>query len=75
MFSGPWVWKNLNKEKMLNCTFCQNIAKIRDVKMLKPFHYHQKQCINLLSNLRGGSLAPRADKNQKISKKFQKAWK
>ena len=26
------IWKN--------CTFCLKIAKIRDVKMFKPFHYH-----------------------------------
>ena len=45
MFSGPWVWKDLHKEKNVkiwkNCTFCQKKnAKIRDGKMLKPLNYH-----------------------------------
>ena len=39
--------------------------------MLKPFHYNWKQCSNLLSNPRGGSLTPRADKNQKMSNIFK----
>ena len=44
-FSGPWVLKDLNKEKKVkkflkNCTFCQKNAKIRDGKILKPLHYH-----------------------------------
>ena len=44
--------------------------------MLKPFHYNKKQCSNFLSNPRGGSLTPRADKNQKkISKIFKKLEK
>ena len=44
-FLAPWDRKDLNKEKKgvkkfeKNCTFCQKNAEIRDVKMLKPFHY------------------------------------
>ena len=33
MFCGLWVWKDLNKGKMRK-TFCQNIAKIRDVETI-----------------------------------------
>ena len=79
MFFSPWVWKDLNKETNVKkfekiARFVKKIAKIRDVKMLKPFHYHYKQCSNLLSNPRGGSLTPRADKkNEKCQKKIQKA--
>ena len=50
MFSGPWDWKDLNKEK--NVKKFEKIARsvkemqfrdgkeIRDGKMSKPFHYH-----------------------------------
>ena len=41
--------------------------------MLKPFHYNWKQCSNLLSYPRGGSLTPRADKKSKNVKNFHKA--
>ena len=34
MFSRPWVQKDLHKEKW------KSTAEIRDVKMLKPFHYN-----------------------------------
>ena len=52
MFSGPRVWKDLNKEKSVkkfekNARFVKK-ARIRDVKMLKPFHCHYKLCSNLL---------------------------
>ena len=45
---------------------------IRDVKMLKPIHYHYKLCSNLLLKPRGGFLTPRTDENQKIFKKLEK---
>ena len=57
MFSGPCVWKDLN---------------IRDGKMLKPLHYHQKLRRNLFLKPKGGFFTPRADKNQKMSN-FQRA--
>ena len=52
-FPGPCVWKDVNNEKKVKnieniCTFCQKNAKNRDVKMLKPFHYHYRLCSNLL---------------------------
>ena len=44
--------------------------------MLKPFHYHKKQCSNLLLKHRGGSSTPRANKKcQKFSKSLKKIAK
>ena len=43
-------------------------AKIREVKMLKPLHYHSKLCSNILKNPRGSSLTPRAERTQKWQK-------
>ena len=53
-----------NSLKKIAC-FVKKNAKFRDAKMLKPFHYHQKLCRNLLLKPRGGSLTPRANKNKK----------
>ena len=38
-FSGLCVWKDVNNEKNF-ARFVKKNAKIRDVKMSKPFHYH-----------------------------------
>ena len=66
MFSGHWVWKDLNKGKNVNLkknsTFCQKNAKIRNGKMLKPLHCHKKLRSNLFLKPKEGSSTPRADK-------------
>ena len=40
MFSGSWVWKDLNKEKKFKNLKTSLFVKIRDVKKLKPFQYY-----------------------------------
>ena len=41
-FSDPFVWKDLNNQKYVKkiARFVRKDAKIRDVRMLVPFHYH-----------------------------------
>ena len=77
-FSRPSVRKDLNKGKNIKnlkkkCTISQKKnAKIRDVQMLKPFHYRKKLCNNLLFKPIGGSLATRAKKKcQKFSRSLK----
>ena len=69
MFPGPWVWKDLNKEK------CQKNwkkfhvlskdAKIRDVDMWNHSITTRNYAVTYYKTPRGGSLTPGADKNQK----------
>ena len=80
MFSGPWVLKDLNKEKNVKKiekklhVLSKNV-KTRDGKMLRPLNYHQKLRSNLFLKPKGGSLTPKAEKNQKRSKIFKKLEK
>ena len=53
---------NVKKIEKL-CTCCKKNAKIREVKMLKPFHQHKKLCSNLLQNPRGVFWTPSLKKN------------
>ena len=69
--------KKLSKKLKKFAHFVEKNAKICNVKMLKPFHYHYKLCSNLLTKIRKGFLTLRADKNrkpkkQKIFKKLEK---
>ena len=51
---GPLLPKKNQKHKKLQIFL--KIAKIRDIKVLKTFHYISKLCSNILSNPRGSSV-------------------